>query len=184
VSRSNIARMNRKREPAIVVCSFYHLSEVIEQADAVVSVLGKSDKLLFPDVGRRAVLRLAFDDTNESPERFVAPNRKQIANLIEFARRWNGAGTLLVHCRAGSSRSPAAAMIAAAALGQPNSAELARRVRTAKAYFRPNETMLRLADDLLGPAPGLVDLVRSVPVPTQRDPWGPVRIPLTALNGR
>jgi predicted protein tyrosine phosphatase len=59
---------------------------------------------------------LAFEDTNESSESFVAPIREQIADLIEFARRWNGAGTLLIHCRAGSSRSPAAAMIAAAAL--------------------------------------------------------------------
>jgi predicted protein tyrosine phosphatase len=175
--------MNQKREPEIIICSFYHLSEVIEQADAVISILGKSDKLLFPDVGSRMVLRLAFDDTNSS-ENFVAPNREQIVDLIEFARRWNGASTLLVHCRAGSSRSPAAAMIAAAALGGLDSAELALRIRTGKAYFRPNETMLKLADDLLGPSPALVHLARSVPVPTRTDPWGPVRIPLTALSER
>src|SRR5713101_4473475 len=129
--------MNQKRQSAIIICSFYHLKEVIEQADAVVSVLGKSDKLLFPDVGSRTILRLAFDDTNESSESFVVPNREQIADLIEFARRWSGAGTLVVHCRAGASRSPAAAMVVAAALGRPDSAELALRVRTAKAYFRP-----------------------------------------------
>jgi predicted protein tyrosine phosphatase len=174
--------MDQKREPAIVVCSFYHLYEVIQQADAVISVLGKSDKLLFPHVGSRVVLRLALDDLSCSSENLFAPNRKRIADLIEFARRWNGAGTLLVHCRAGSSRSPAAAMIAAAALGRPNSAELALRIRAGKAYFRPNEAMLKLADNLLGPAPGLVNLARSVPVPTQMDPWGPVRIPLTALS--
>lgn len=73
-------------------------------------------------------------------------------------------------CRAGSSRSPAATMIAAAALGRPDSAELVMRIRTAKAYFRPNEAMLKLADNLLGAAPGLVDLARCAPVPTRTDP--------------
>ena len=70
-------------------------------------------------------------------------------------------------------------MIAAAALGRPNSTELALRIRTGKAYFRPNETMLRLADSLLGASSGLVELSRSVPVPTQTDKWGPARIRLT-----
>jgi predicted protein tyrosine phosphatase len=170
--------MNQKREPGIIVCSFYHLSEVIDQADAVVSILGQSDKLLFPEVGNRKLLRLIFDDVPYSSEDFVAPSREQIAELIEFARHWNGSGTLLVHCRAGSSRSPAAAMIAAAALDAPDSAGLVLRVRTAKSYFRPNETMLKLADALLQPSPGLVDLARSVPVPTLTDDWAPVRVPL------
>jgi predicted protein tyrosine phosphatase len=183
VCRIRISRMNQKREPGIIICSFYHLKEVIEQTDAVISILGRSDKLLFPDVGGRPVLRLAFDDIDHTSENFVAPVQDQIAELIEFARRWNGAGILLVHCRAGSSRSPAAAMIAAAALSGPGSAELAVRIRTAKAYFRPNQTMLKLADGLLGTVPGLVDLAQSIPAPTQTDPWGPVRIPLRASDG-
>jgi predicted protein tyrosine phosphatase len=176
--------MHQKRQSGIIICSFYHLTEVIEQADTVILILGKSDNLLFPDIGSRVVLRLAFDDLSCSSENLFAPNRKQIADLIEFARRWNGASTLLVHCRAGSSRSAAAAMIAGAALGRSDSAELVLRIRTSKAYFRPNETMLKLADDLLGGASGLVDLARSIPVPTRTDPWGPVRIPLTALSER
>jgi hypothetical protein len=75
--------MSQTREPAIIICSFYHLWEVIVQADAVISVLGESDRLLFPDVGSRKVLRLAFDDTNESSQSFVVPNPEQIADLIE-----------------------------------------------------------------------------------------------------
>ena len=87
-----------------------------------------------------------------------------------------------MHCRAGSSRSPAAAMIAAAALGRPDGASLVTRIRTARAYFRPNETMLKLADDLLGITPRLLDLSRSVPVPTRIDKWSPARIPLTTIS--
>ena len=179
-SDSNIARMHQPSQPGIVICSIYHLSEVIEQADVVISVLGRSDMLSFPDVGSRQVLRLAFDDTIASSERFIAPTREQIIELIDFVRRWNGTGTLLVHCRAGSSRSPAAAMIAAAALDRPDSAELVLRIRTAKSYFRPNEAMLRFADCLLGPLPGLVGLARSAPLSTRNDPWGAVRVPLIA----
>ena len=174
--------MNQKREPAIVICSFYHLPEVIEQADAVVSVLGKSDDLDWPEVGGRSVLRLAFDDVDASSRNFIAPSREQIADLIGFARVWNGIGTLVAHCRAGSSRSPAAAMIAAAALGRPDTASLVMRVATAQSYFKPNETMLKLADDLLRPTPRLVDLARSIPMPTRTDVWGPVRISLTTLR--
>ncbi len=178
LSDSNIARMSHKREPAIIISSIYHLSEVIEQADAVISILGSSDKLIFPDVGSRPVLRLKFDDVGYASGKLVAPSRERIANLIDFARGWNRVGTLLLHCRAGSSRSPAAAMIAAATLGWPYGADLALRVRTSKAYFRPNETMLKLADGLFGISPGLVDLSRSVPFPTRTDDWKPVRIPL------
>jgi predicted protein tyrosine phosphatase len=172
--------MKQEQEPAIVICSIHHLWEVIERADAVISVLGRSDKLLFPEVGNRTALRLEFDDTNHSSGTLVAPNRGQIAELVAFSRRWRASGTLVIHCKAGSSRSCAAAMIVAAALGRQDSAELALRIRTSKAYFRPNEAMLTLADCLLEPSPRLVELARSVPVPTRTDPWGPVWVPLTA----
>lgn len=170
--------MSPKHEPGIIISSIYHLSDVIEQADAVISILGDSDKLMFPDVGNRPVLRLKFDDIGCSSGGLVAPNRDQIIELVEFTRRWNGSGTLLIHCRAGSSRSVGASLVSAFALNRPNSTELALRIRTAKAYFRPNETVLKLADSLFGVRPGLLDLSRSVPVPIRIDDWRPIRIPL------
>ncbi len=172
-------KMDQQRGSAIIISAIYHLPQVMHQADAVISVLGQSDKLLFPDVGNRKALRLTFDDTVIASKTLIPASREHIAELIEFARRWNGVGTLLVHCRAGSSRSPAAAMIAAAALGWPDSAELVLRVRTAKAYFTPNENMLKLADSLLGTSPGLVEVSRSVQVPPRTNKWAPVRVPLT-----
>lgn len=56
------------------------------------------------------------------------------------------------------------------------------RIRTAKAYFRPNETMLRFADDLFGSGSALAGLARSVPVPTRTDEWGPATIPLAPFS--
>lgn len=178
----HIAPMYQQRDAGIIIAAIYHLPKIIDQADAVISILGQADKLPFPDVDGRPVLRLAFDDTIVPSKTLIPPNTEHIAELICFARRWNGLGTLLVHCRAGSSRSPAAAMIAAAALARPTNTDLVLRVRSAKAYFRPNETMLRLADGLLGPRSSLVALSRSVPVPTRIDKWAPARIPLTAIN--
>ena len=54
----------------------------------------------------------------------------------------------------------------------------------AKAYFHPNETMLKLADDLLRTVPALADLARSVPTPTRTAPWGPIMIPLSPYPPR
>lgn len=178
--------MRQQRHPAIIISPYQHLPTALDEADAshVVSILGRSDKLEWPTVGGRKVLRLEFDDINYSSGNFIAPSRDQIADLIEFAKDWSGSSALLVHCRAGSSRSPAAAIIAAAALGGPDTEALVMRVRTAKAYFRPNETMLKLADGLLGIEPALADLARSVPVPTRTDEWGPITIPLRPFPTR
>lgn len=70
-----MARMNQKREPAIIISSFYHLSDVIEQAGAIVSILGKSDKLPFLDVGSRSVLPMAFDDVDHTSSHTPATPR-------------------------------------------------------------------------------------------------------------
>ena len=181
--RSNIAAMNHQRIPAIIISPYQHVAGILDRTTVshVISILGESDRLAWPTVGTLKVLRLKFDDIIYSSQRFIAPNRDQIADLIEFARDWNGVGSILIHCRAGRSRSPAAAVIAAASLGRPDTQALVLRVGAAKAYFRPNETMLKLADTLLTPSPNLVDLTRSVSVPTRTDPWGPVTIPLPPL---
>jgi predicted protein tyrosine phosphatase len=179
-----VALVNKSQKPELVVAPYYHLADALKETDVthVVSILGRADRLDWPSVGTRVALRLEFDDIGYSSGDLVAPTREQIAELIEFARGWNSSGSILFHCRAGSSRSPAAAMIAAASLGRSDSTSLAMRVRMARTYFRPNETMLKLADSLLSPSPGLADLARSVPVPTRIDPWGPIRIPLSTIG--
>ncbi len=106
--------------------------------------------------------------------------REQIVELVEFGRNWNGATSIALRCRAGSSRSPGAAAVVAAALGRPETSSLVRRILLSKAYFRPHLGMLALADSILGVTPGLVGLVRSLPAPARTDDWGPIRIPLAA----
>lgn len=179
-----VSRMKRDNKGAIIIAPYHHVGDVLLGGDIthVVSILGLTDKLAWPSVGSRETLRLQFDDIIYSSGTFIAPSREQIAELIEFARSWNGKGSLLLHCRASSSRGPAAGMIAAAALGRPDTESLVMRIRTAKAYHRPNETMLKWADDLLGNGSALANLARSVPMPTRTDEWEPVTIPLPPLS--
>ena len=146
----------------ILIAPYDKVSTVLAHRNVthVVSILGAMDRLSWPSVGNRTSIRLAFDDASYSSGELVAPGRKHIADLIKFARHWNCAGIILLHCRAGTSRSPAAAMIVAAALERM---DVAQQILDGKAYFRPHQGMLRLADAQLKPTPRLADLVRSKP---------------------
>jgi predicted protein tyrosine phosphatase len=148
-----------------------------------VSLLGESDRLGWPYFGPIPTLQLRFDDIYAPTRGWVAPTHEHIRALIEFGRDWSGNGSMLVHCRAGSSRSPAAAMILAAALERPETDDLVLRVATAKAYFKPHRGMLALADRLLQRRSLLVDLVGSGPALTRIDEWGPVVVPLGPVLG-
>jgi predicted protein tyrosine phosphatase len=161
--------------PSIVITPYYELGRALTEHDVgrVVSILGAaSDRLPWPEVGARPTLRLAFDDTHYASGGLIAPTPAHIDALIAFARAWKGEGTLLVHCRAGSSRSPAAAMIALAVIGR---LDVAQRVPTAKSYFRPHRSCLSLADAALGTT--LADFAQK-PLPTHTDDWAPVALAL------
>ena len=178
--------MGQREFPSIVVSPYKFVAQSLNEPNIsqVVSILGPSDRAEWPDVGTRRVLRMQFDDANYSSEKLIAPTSEQIGELVEFGRSWKGSTSILIHCRAGSSRSPAAAMIIAAALGRADAAALVKRIARAKAYFRPNTRMLALADSMVDLTPSLVELGRSMPSLTRTDDWGPVRIPLAAPGGR
>lgn len=169
--------MVQRQEASIEISPYQHLGEVLKGPciSHVVSILGPSDRLAWPEVGTRKVLRLEFDDTYLSSGDWIGPASQHIKELINFSRDWAGNSTLLIHCRAGSSRSPAAALVSIASIGR---SDLITRVLNEKSYFRPNRRMLELADTLIRPCPRLLDAAREHPQPTRRDDWGPVSIPL------
>jgi predicted protein tyrosine phosphatase len=131
----------------IIVAPLNDLSRVLSEirADFVISVLGPSDKVAFPRVACKNLLQLNFDDAGVSTNQLIAPSKAEIDKILSFSRAWGGVGNFVVHCKAGTSRSPAAAMIAAASI---NRLDVAARVAKARPYFRPNRTMLRLADEI------------------------------------
>lgn len=162
---------------SIVVCPYHHVATALEQHSAthMLSVLGVSDRLPWPIAESAVTCRLQFDDTFYSTAGLEAPALAQVRRIVDFAREWNGRGTLLVHCRAGASRSPAAALIAAAAIGR---ADMLVKIVTAKSYFRPNARMLDLAAKCLDD-PLLRKFTQAVDAPLSAGEWGPAVIQLS-----
>jgi predicted protein tyrosine phosphatase len=160
-----VCRDNRESEelPDIAIAPYTDVYSALAsgQFSHVISILGNSDGLNWPETDSRQTVTLKFDDVGYSSGSLTAPSKQDIQKLIEFAREWNGLGHLLIHCRAGTSRSPAAAMIAVASVPKIWSRQNVECVLGAKAYYRPNSTMLRLADQLLHPCPGLLEVARS-----------------------
>lgn len=135
-------------DPAVIISPYQWVIPAVAKHNAthVISILGNTDRLPWPLLDDPKVLRLAFDDTSLSTKYAVGPSSHQIRSLIDFARAWGGGSSLVIHCRAGASRSPSAALIVAAAIGRR---DLFSRILEAKTYFRPNRRMLELAGRIL-----------------------------------
>ena len=164
-------------------------NEVAKALDAnpishVISILGNSDGLDWHAVGSRSVLRLKFDDVGYSSGTLLAPTREAIQNLIEFACEWGGDSNLLVHRRAGTSRSPAAALIAVASVRGLKTKSNLDLLMNAKAYYRPNSTMLRLADSLLEPSPNLLQTSKNLRASNEVDDVTTALVSLTNVTER
>lgn len=134
--------------PAMVVAPYRWIGPALlnHNATHVISILGDTDRLPWPLFEEPKVLRLSFDDTYLSTKFAAGPTPSQIRSLIDFAKEWGGRSSIVIHCRAGASRSPAAALIAAAAIGRR---DLFSRILNAKTYFHPNRRMLELAARML-----------------------------------
>jgi predicted protein tyrosine phosphatase len=108
----------------------------------------------FPELGPAYAerhLRLAFHDTNSPAPGVTLATAQHLAELVEFLECWDAAECLLVHCRAGISRSTATAFVAACHRN-PHASELeiATELRRVAPHARPNETLVRLADTVMG----------------------------------
>ena len=93
-------------------------------------------------------LRLRFHDIHDPTDGQTMPSATQIVELLSFLHEWDRDGSILFHCRAGIGRSPAAAFIAACFLNPDNDEnEIALKLRAVACLARPNEVLVRLADD-------------------------------------
>lgn len=96
-------------------------------------------------------------------EGLVAPQEAHVAEIVAFARGWDQAAPLLVHCWMGVSRSPAAALIAAlAATPALDDAELARTLRRASPQATPNARLIEIGDAYLARSGRLVAAVKAM----------------------
>lgn len=126
-----------------------------------ISILGPKDGINFPIIRAPHVLQLSFDDVGYTSAFGTAATTEDISDIIEFARIWAGKGNLLVHCKAGTSRSPAAAMIALASLDALDLDKCLSDLLALRNYYRPNTTMLRIAEGILCKKGSLIGTARS-----------------------
>jgi predicted protein tyrosine phosphatase len=95
-------------------------------------------------------LRLSFHDVHTPAKGAVLPSARHISDLVSFVGDWSRRAPLLVHCRAGIGRSTAAAFVVAC-LHNPDASErfIAEELRRVAPLARPNETLIRLADEIM-----------------------------------
>jgi predicted protein tyrosine phosphatase len=149
----------------IHVTPLSRLAETLERTQArhIVSLLSIGAVFERPaHLRAEDCLHLAMHDIVEEQEGYVAPAREHIESLLAFARGWDRATPLVVHCYAGISRSTAAAYVIAAALDPERDAvELAGELRRLSPSATPNRRIVALADELLRRNG---DLVRAISV--------------------
>ncbi|HYN07373.1 MAG TPA: hypothetical protein VES67_08290 [Vicinamibacterales bacterium] len=134
----------------IIVCPLSRVDELVEQhqPSRVISLLDPD--FTFPDLGPAydgRHLRLRFHDVHEAADNEIAPAAEHVESLLAFLGGTQPGEHLLIHCRAGISRSTAAAFIAACFLN-PDVPELdlAVALRRAAPLARPNQVLVALAD--------------------------------------
>ena len=149
----------------LVVCPASGLEAALHahRPQAAISLI--SPDAVLPDLpfgeSRRLVLR--FNDITEPREGLVAPHADLIHRLLAFEADLPQEATLLLHCYAGISRSPAAAYILACARSGPGQEEtLSQGLRALSPECTPNSLMVRLADDILQRGGEMVRAVEAI----------------------
>src|SRR5919106_5269139 len=119
----------------IHVCSLSRMHRTVEETGArhVVTLLRDLHLVTRPGcIAEDRHLLLGMDDIPEPADGYVAPGAEHVAKLIAFARGWDRAAPLVVHCYAGISRSTAGAFVTACALNpRRDEAAIARLIRGA-----------------------------------------------------
>lgn len=138
----------------ILVSPLSQLPELVvrRRPGRVISLLDPGDT--FPELGPQYAnrhLRLAFHDANSPAPDITLPSAQHIAELVEFLDGWDRTECLLIHCRAGISRSTASAFVAACHRNpEVSEAHIASELRRVAPLARPNATVVKLADAAMG----------------------------------
>jgi predicted protein tyrosine phosphatase len=139
--------------PAIHVCALSRIETTAHAigARSMVSLINAQTPVPRPAcVPAENHLFIGLSDITEPRDGHILPGEDHVRDLLAFARAWDRAAPLLIHCYAGVSRSTAAAYIAACAL-RPELDEraLARLLRERSPTATPNIRLVETADRLL-----------------------------------
>ncbi|MDQ0454189.1 tyrosine phosphatase family protein [Rhizobium paknamense] len=168
---------------AILVSPLGRIAEMAVRHGArdMVSLMAENHAFHRPAViepGRH--LQLVMNDISfAGTGNLIAPQEEHVRQLIGFARAWDRASPLLIHCWMGVSRSPAAALIASLSLyPEEEDAALAQRLRQASPYATPNRRLIEIGDALLERKGRLVDAVTRIGRGRDADGNAPFVLPL------
>lgn len=167
----------------IVVSPLSRIAEmaVRHKAREMISLLAANQDFHRPAVIQAARhLKLSMNDISfAGTGDLIAPQEMHVAEIITFARAWDQASPLMVHCWMGVSRSPAAAMIASLAVAPDDDDDaLARRLREASPFATPNTRLVEIGDALLGRGGRLVKAVKAIGRGADADGNTPFTLPL------
>jgi predicted protein tyrosine phosphatase len=150
----------------IHVCSLSHLHRIVEETGArhVVTLLRDVHLVTRPgSVAADRHLVLGMDDIPEPADGYIAPCEEHVQRLITFARGWDRAAPLVVHCYAGISRSTAGAFVTACALNPARGElQIAQELRQRSHTASPNRRIVSIADALLGRNGRMVDAIAAI----------------------
>lgn len=151
---------------AIHVCPLSKVDEVVLRTGAghLLSLLAAGTEMARPiSILPGNHLYLAMHDIAETHDGMTLPGENHVRDLLDFARRWDRARPLVVHCYAGISRSTASAYIIAAALApQREEGELARTLRALSPSATPNPRLIAVADMLLERNGRMIEAIRAI----------------------
>jgi len=151
----------------IHVCPLAAIDETIRTSGAahVMTLLGAGDMIEERrDIAAGQHLRILVNDIVEPGEGLVMAGEEHIRQIVDFARGWDRARPMVVHCWAGVSRSTAAAFIALCALNQDlTEMAVAAAFRAAAPFAKPNLRLVGLADDVLAREGRMVAAIEAQP---------------------
>ncbi len=145
----------KRQQGVIYVCSLAALEEAVAMSDAAYLITLINAQMMSELITPRNIhperhLRLIMNDIEAPQEGMILPCLTHVEQLIAFAHQWNCEGPLLINCRAGRSRSTAAAFIIECVLNPNKSeAEIAAALRAASNTAQPNRLLIKLADKTL-----------------------------------
>ena len=120
-------------------------------------------------------LELRFHDVIEPGPDWIAPERRDVEQLLDFGRDFAGGRGkhFLIHCHAGVSRSTAAAILVLAQARPDRRADVAlQEVVRLRPRAWPNLRVLEFGDELLGRYGEIVDAARAhYRRALEREPW-------------
>ena len=151
----------------IILCPYDRVDAALRKfdPDRVITIMDTAGSTRFTGIPPERHLRIGYTMAEAAMTQKCAPHcdTVRIRQMIDFAagNDWNK--PLLIHCRLGLSRSPAAALIIQCALspGVPE-ARFAEDLRTLSKDVEPSFMMLAQADDLLQREGRMLDALDSM----------------------